>query len=112
MGWDGEAARRPDLRDPEASCRARPARCSHDEVAPLSRARFMDQPWRAEGAPAAEIALLQQITRRPRSGCIARDADAFNPSDDRKIIVRHAQRLLVRNEVVTIYPVLRVDSIC
>jgi hypothetical protein len=60
----------------------------------------VDQPWRGLGCAGAEIALLQQDHAQAAAGGVARDADAVQPAaNDRKIVIRHAQRLLERTEV-------------
>ena len=57
----------------------------------------MDQPRRGRGGARAEIALLQQNDAQAASGGVARDADAVQPAaNDREIVVRHTQGLLVR----------------
>ena len=54
----------------------------------------MHQPWRGRGGAGAEIALFQQDHAQAAAGGVARDADAVQPAaNDRKIVIRHAQRL-------------------
>ena len=113
MGGDGEAHRAHQMRrDPEPNVALGERGVDAKEVAPLQpRQIAMDQPWRGRGGARAEIALLQQDHAQAAAGGVARDADAVQPAaDDRKIVVRHAQRLLERTEVRYTYPVLRAVS--
>ncbi len=62
----------------------------------------MDQPRRGRGSARTEIALLQQDDPQAAPGGVARNADAVQPAaDDRKIVVRHTQRLPERAEFTT-----------
>ena len=60
----------------------------------------------------AEVALLQQQDHAQTAvSGVARDADAVQAAaDDRKIVIRHAQRIQVRTEARYTYPVLRAVS--
>src|SRR5436190_2092679 len=58
----------------------------------------MDQPWRGRGGARAEIALFQQDHSQAPSSSVAHNADAVqSAANDREIVVRHTQGLLVRS---------------
>ena len=93
--WQSASAA-PDAARSGARRRARPA--PRGREGSRRRSSTDRSPWisrgEAEEAPAAEVALLQQDHAQAAAGGIARDADAVQPAaDDRKIVVRHTQRL-------------------
>ena len=98
MGGDRKAHRAHQMRrDPEPDVALGQRRTDAKKMPALQpRQIAMDQPRRGLGCARAEIALLQQDHAQAASGGVARDADAVqSAANDREIVVRHTQGLLV-----------------
>jgi hypothetical protein len=88
-------------RDPQPVVTLSQCRADPEERSALQHCQIaVDQPWRGRRCGGAEVALLNKDHPQTASRGVACDADPVQATaNDRKIVVRRAQRLVSRFEV-------------